>query len=106
MSDAIYDQIGLTYNSTRRADPYLLERMCSLLSPQKDKQYLDIGCGTGNYTIALAQKGVSFVGVDPSEVMLKEAKSKSDKVEWVSGVSENIPFKNETFGGALGVLTL
>src|SRR5438045_1089469 len=96
----IYNSIGLTYNSTRRADPYLLERMYSLLSPQKDKQYLDVGCGTGNYTIALAQKGINFVGVDPSEIMLGEAKAKSYQVEWVSGVAEKMPFKDETFAGA------
>lgn len=106
MPTPIYNSIGLTYNTTRKVDPYLLERMYNLLSPQKDKQYLDIGCGTGNYTIALVKKGMQFTGVDPSEVMLTEAKAKSSKVEWVSGIAENIPFNDETFNGALGILTL
>jgi ubiquinone/menaquinone biosynthesis C-methylase UbiE len=101
----IYNSIGLTYNSTRQADPYLMERMKLLLLPQEGKRYLDIGCGTGNYTIALANKGIQFTGVDPSEVMLKEARAKSNKVEWVNGVVENIPFKDETFAGALAILT-
>lgn len=106
MPTPIYNSIGLTYNSTRKVDPYLLERMYSLLSPQKDKQYLDIGCGTGNYTIALAQKGIKFTGVDPSEIMMTEAKVKSNKVEWVSGVAEKIPFRDDTFSGVLASLTL
>lgn len=109
----IYNSIGLTYNSTRCADPYLMERMKLLLIPQPfdsaqddiPKKYLDIGCGTGNYTVALANKGIQFTGVDPSEVMLKEARAKSNKVEWVNGVVENIPFKDETFAGALAILT-
>jgi ubiquinone/menaquinone biosynthesis C-methylase UbiE len=105
VSTPIYNSIGLTYNSTRQADPYLMERMKLLLSPQEGKRYLDIGCGTGNYTVALANKGIQFTGIDPSEVMLKEARAKSNKVEWVNGVVENIPFKDETFGGALAVLT-
>jgi len=105
-SKPIYNNIGIGYNITRRADSYLLERMYSLLSPKKEEQYLDIGCGTGNYTIALSKMGVNFVGVDPSEIMLKEAKAKSDKIEWVNGVVEKIPFKDETFNGALGILTL
>jgi SAM-dependent methyltransferase len=101
----IYNSIGLTYNSTRCADPYLTERMQTLLSPQEGKLYLDIGCGTGNYTIALAQKGMKFVGVDPSQVMLNEARAKNDGIEWVSGIVEQIPFKENTFSGALAILT-
>jgi SAM-dependent methyltransferase len=87
-----------------------MERMFLLLSlhqaDRMERTYLDIGCGTGNYTIALQQKkGLMFVGLDPSEVMLKEARAKSNKVEWVNGVVENIPFKEETFSGALAILT-
>ncbi|HHU62831.1 MAG TPA: class I SAM-dependent methyltransferase [Clostridiales bacterium] len=38
---------------------------------------LDLGCGTGNVTIPLAQKGFSLVGVDASEDMLAIAKDKA-----------------------------
>jgi len=106
MMNPKYDTIGITYNSTRRADPYLLERIYSLLSPVSTGHYLDIGCGTGNYTIPLSKRGLNFTGVDPSEVMLNEAKSKSRNVRWISGTVESIPFADNRFDGAIATLTV
>jgi ubiquinone/menaquinone biosynthesis C-methylase UbiE len=99
-----YNKIGIGYNSTRQADPYLSERMFALLG--SGKHCLDIGCGTGNYTVALEKKGLQFTGVDPSEVMLKEAEQKSKTINWLQGTAENIPCGDESFDGALGSLTL
>ncbi len=101
-----YNNIGIGYNSTRQADSYLSERMFALLGGEKGKQYLDIGCGTGNYTTVLEKKGLQFTGVDPSEVMLNEARQKSKIINWLQGTAENIPCKDESFDGALGSLTL
>ena len=106
MEKAVYDLIGNDYNRTRTADPFLVERLFSLLSPDKNSSYLDVGCGTGNYTIAFAAKGYSMYGAEPSEVMLEEAKRKSSCVEWVQAPAENLPFENEFFGGALATLTI
>lgn len=101
-----YDVIGKGYNTTRQADPYLLGRIYSLLSPDLKGQYLDIGCGTGNYTIPLSERGLNFTGVDPSEVMLSEAKSKSHNIEWKSGSVESLPFAESIFDGAIATLTV
>lgn len=101
-----YDKIGKNYNRTRKADAYLAERIFHHLKPNKKGKYLDIGCGTGNYTIALNQKGVDFVGVDPSTEMLKKARAKDSKVEWKTGRSENIPLENVTIDGILASLTI
>jgi ubiquinone/menaquinone biosynthesis C-methylase UbiE len=103
---SLYNKIGIGYNSTRQTDPYLLDRMYSLLEPKTDGQYLDIGCGTGNYTIALQQKGLQFTGVEPSDIMLEEAKAKSKNITWIKGTAEIIPCNKEAFNGALGSLTL
>ncbi len=106
MKEAIYNSIGSNYNHARAADPYLLERISELLKWKKDGKYLDIGCGTGNYTSALSQKGLEIIGVDPSEIMLKEAYKKGDNVLWVKGQAESLPFNDEHFDGILGTLTL
>jgi SAM-dependent methyltransferase len=101
-----YNTIGHQYNATRTADPYLAHILFELLQPQPQGTYLDIGCGTGNYTIALANKGVKMYGVDPSTVMLDEAKAKSNAVHWQIGNAEQLPFADEFFDGAMATLTL
>lgn len=103
---AKYDYIGDGYNTTRKADPYLLEQLHYHLNPIKKGLYLDIGCGTGNYTAALHQKGISFVGVDPSYKMLTKAKEKYPAITWTQGNVEAIPLANNSIEGIIGSLTL
>jgi len=40
---------------------------------------LDVGCGTGNYTLFLASKGFEAVGVDISSAAIKKARVKAAK---------------------------
>ena len=101
-----YDRIGRFYNRTRTADPYLTEKFFQFLTPPIEGKFLDIGCGTGNYTIALNKMGLDFVGIDPSTEMLSKAKSKSERIHWQKGKSEKIPFEDETFVGAIASLTI
>ncbi len=101
-----YDIIGSGYNTTRRADPYLLSRLLFHLDPTLDGAYLDIGCGTGNYTIPIAAPGFHFTGVDPSARMLNEAKRKSSDIHWIEGTAEDLPFPAQTFDGAMATLTV
>lgn len=100
-----YDQIGVGYNTTRRADHYLLGRMMHFLKADNTGTYLDIGCGTGNYTIEFSKRGVQMVGVDPSEAMLSIARSRSTNVTWKNGKAENIPMEPESVDGVLAILT-
>lgn len=53
---AKYDHIGINYNTTRKADRYLTEKLCEYLNPKLNGLYLDIGCGTGNYTNEFQKK--------------------------------------------------
>lgn len=101
-----YNITGKNYNYTRKADPYLVHLIRTMLNPKKGSTYLDIGCGTSNYTIALSQAGIRFIGVDPSIVMLQEAKQKDADITWTLGTAEHIPFKDQMFSGALASLTL
>ncbi len=101
-----YDLIGQNYNLTRKADPYLLNRLYNLLEPQAHHQYLDIGCGTGNYTVGLNNRGLQLIGVEPSDEMLRKARAKSSQVEWLKGKAENIPLSDQSIDGILGSLTI
>jgi ubiquinone/menaquinone biosynthesis C-methylase UbiE len=104
MSD--YNITGKNYNYTRKADRYLVDLMRTMLNPKQGLTYLDIGCGTGNYTIALSEGGFEFRGVDPSTVMLHEAKEKESAIIWTLGRAEQIPYEDQMFSGAVASLTL
>lgn len=106
MESALYDRIGKGYNTTRTADPYLSDRLFHLLQADPSKKYLDIGSGTGNYTIALAERGLTITGLDPSDQMLEIARSRSSNVQWEKGTVEAIPFADVSFGGIYGTLTM
>ncbi|MBR9923250.1 MAG: class I SAM-dependent methyltransferase [Bacteroidetes bacterium] len=106
-----YDRIGQGYNQTRQADPYLLSRMLYWLSSgsaiSKDTQkFLDIGCGTGNYTIALMEKGLAVTGMDPSDRMLETAQKRNPNGRWLKGTAEQIPMPDSSVDGALASLTI
>jgi SAM-dependent methyltransferase len=97
---ALYDRIGIAYDATRRADPYLLSRLIYHLGPRSGARYLDVGCGTGNYTIALKGAGVAMCGVDISATMLCQARDKSGDTTWLNGDVLALPFRDESFAGA------
>ncbi len=106
MKKALYNIIGTNYNSTRCADPTITERLYQLLSAEQGNLYLDIGCGTGNYTLALSDKGLNLYGVDPSEIMIQTAQSRNQTIQWKLGTAENIPSESSMFDGIIGTLTL
>jgi ubiquinone/menaquinone biosynthesis C-methylase UbiE len=106
MEDVIYNKIGIGYNDTRRADPYITQRIIANLQPTTEGLYLDIGCGTGNYLQALMDNGYTMYGVDPSDVMLEKAKEKCADATIVKAVVENLPFADQMFDGVVGNFTL
>ena len=101
-----YDKIGVDYNITRQADPYLSSQLLKYLQPHKNGTYLDIGCGTGNYTNALQRKGYQFIGVDPSKEMLDKAQRKNSNIDWRIGTAENIPLSENSVDGIIASLTI
>lgn len=104
--EAKYDKIGVDYNHTRRADKYITERLLNFLEPTTRGRYLDIGCGTGNYTDKLQKKGFEFIGIDPSKEMLEKAAQKNTAIDWRVGRAEKINLEDESVNGAIAVLTV
>ena len=51
----------------------------------KNKKIVDIGCGTGNFAFLASKKGANVLGIDYSEIAIKQAKKKF--------VRENLEFK-------------
>jgi ubiquinone biosynthesis O-methyltransferase len=68
---------------------------------------LDIGCGTGNFSIKLAKMGCRVIGIDVSDEMLEIAKEKALKlgleVEFHNMNVYDLKLKNEMFDGAFSM---
>jgi ubiquinone/menaquinone biosynthesis C-methylase UbiE len=103
---ALYDRIGRDYDATRRADPRIAQRIISLLNGSNSGEYLDLACGTGNYTIALRNMGLMIDGIDQSELMISRAKEKAPHMEWHVGDAELLPFPNGSFQGVTCILAI
>ncbi|TGV04786.1 class I SAM-dependent methyltransferase [Flavivirga rizhaonensis] len=104
--DVKYDKIGIGYNLTRKADPFLTEQLLRHLNPKKDGIYLDIGCGTGNYTNEFQKKGFQCIGIDPSKKMLDKARIKNKEIDWRIGLAENTGLPKNFVDGIIGSLTI
>jgi len=105
-SSPLYDRIGVGYDTTRRADPYLAGRLAELLGVRADGRYLDLACGTGNYTTSLSARGGRWLGVDRSGAMLATARAKRSRVSWLAGDAARLPFRDAAFDGVLCTLAL
>jgi precorrin-6B methylase 2 len=52
-----YDLIGTNYTVTRQADPRITMAIITALDLPRSSTVVDIGAGTGNYSVELAQAG-------------------------------------------------
>ena len=96
-----YDRIGDTYDTTRRADPKIVQTLRHHVDLRPSGQYLDIGCGTGNYTTALNKIGGKWTGLEPASEMLDLARKKDGSIDWVQGGAEALPFEDDTIDGVI-----
>ena len=61
------------------------------------RRTLDIGCGTGAFAAALAERGGKVWGVDASPEMLAEAQAKETRARFKEAAGEALPFKDGWF---------
>ena len=102
----LYDNIGVNYDATRHADPYLAGRLVHHLALRDQGLYLDIACGTGNYTSALSASGGTWYGLDLSLGMLRTALRKDSSLHLVRGDAAAMPFPDRSFDGAVCTMAL
>jgi len=61
------------------------------------RRTLDVGCGTGTFAAALADRGAKVWGVDASTEMLAQARAKGSRARFKEGNAEALPFKDGWF---------
>jgi len=80
-----------------------------LFQPKPGMYVLDVGCGTGNFSIKLAKLGVKVVGIDISEEMLKIAREKAKRlglqIEFVKMNIYSLQFPSDHFDGVFSMAT-
>ena len=74
----IYDSLSKVYDKARVLDYYkkTLETILSFIKNKKSR-ILDVGCGTGMYSIELSKLGHDVIGTDFSKYMINRAKINS-----------------------------
>ncbi len=77
------DWLSKTYYAAVDTEDRLHHELPDLLkifNKNNVKSVLDIGCGTGDHSIALADKGFTVIGIDRSREMIKEANIRKAKL--------------------------
>ena len=72
------------------------------LAPAPHQRALDLACGTGDLTRALAAGGGEVIGLDFTHAMLALARSRADgpPAAWVNGDALSLPFADGSFDRA------
>lgn len=84
-------------------------RVVKLAQIKKGGRALDLCCGTGDISFALAQRGAETVGLDFSEKMLEVAETRRQKIsssnskfkianlKFIQGDAQQLPFPDDSF---------
>jgi SAM-dependent methyltransferase len=94
---AVYDEIGRTYASTRRADPRIQAAIWAALGDART--VVNVGAGTGSY-----EPPTTVLAVEPSAAMISQRPAGSAPA--VQATAESIPLADGCCDAALAVLTL
>ena len=101
---ANYGKIANTYDSARPLLERNLELWLEIISKKicsKGKvEFLDLGCGTGRFSIPVATRlGYFVIGADSSREMLSKAEEKGNghKVDWIVADAVSLPYPDASF---------
>ena len=72
----------------------------------KEKELLELGCGTGHWTAFFEEKGFDVIGIDISCEMMEKAASKGLKAKFHVGDAERLPFFDESIENVASITML
>lgn len=93
-----YTFLAGEYARHRQVMPEVLENLVESGGLGDRSRVLDVGCGTGNYTLALENAlGCACWGIDPSGQMLAKALEQTRNVHFSTGGAEHLDFPADFF---------
>ena len=67
----------------------------NLIETKNVKDVIDLGCGTGTLTKALAEKNFNVIGFDASEEMLEKARKNYPEIKFIQADATNFKIENK-----------
>ncbi len=93
-----YNQLARNYAQHRQVTPMVLADLLETGGITSTSCILEVGCGTGNYTAALAElTGCACWGIEPSEQMRAVAQQRVPRAKIQAGQAEQLPFEDGFF---------
>lgn len=112
----VFDDVANFYDSWYEskigafADQVQTQLAFSLFKPKKGMHILDVGCGTGNFSLKLARMGLQVTGIDISGNMLKVAENKAKaegfKIDFFNMDANNMKFEDNSFDGVFSMAVI
>jgi ubiquinone/menaquinone biosynthesis C-methylase UbiE len=79
------------------------------IGPTSGQNVLEIACGTGRFTVMLAERGADVVGLDISGPMLQQGRKKAqragvdDHLEFMRSDAGRLPFADDSFDSVIAM---
>ncbi|MCK5764219.1 MAG: methyltransferase domain-containing protein, partial [Clostridiales bacterium] len=110
---SVFDKEAMTYDDWYKTklgsfvDEVETACIFNMLDFPRGSKILDVGCGSGNYSIKLAELGYEVTGVDMSKEMLKKAKEKAEsgniKIDFREMNVYELDFDDESFDAVFSI---
>jgi SAM-dependent methyltransferase len=86
-----------------------MDAVIDALGPLADTSILEIACGTGRFSVAMAERGADVTGIDISGPMLTQGRASArnagvaDQIEFLRGDAARLPFPDDSFDAVLAM---
>lgn len=94
-----YNTRAKYYNYYRKADKRLTKKIIQLLDLKPGSTILDVGAGTGNYSVSMHDMGYNIISLEPEKKMIEQCTD--TKIQWLHSSVESIPLYNNSVDGAI-----
>ncbi|WP_236594418.1 class I SAM-dependent methyltransferase [Saccharothrix sp. 6-C] len=113
MAQGFRGDVADFYHRYRRGyPPAVLDAVVEAFGLTPDDVAVDLGCGTGQVTVPLAERVRAVIGVDPEPDMLAHGRRAGEErgaanLAWVVGTDADVPAWRAVLGdGSVGVVTI